>query len=155
MSSFNSTQVLAHVSNASVEVAPSTRVGLFIFPFPEAGPQDPQYVRAGNRAAQQGAVADGAEWVLYTHSVMSYRIWMSDGFLPVGGASLIVEIGDDSVAGVPVMGDWAVFHLVPGLRMVNWASGIELPGLFARFSIRTASHVDEVSVNGSIILRGL
>ena len=154
MSSFNSTAVFAPVSSAFVEVAPATQVGLFSFIF-DPGPQDPIYIRPGNVAQQDYANADGSEWLLYTRSVLYYQIQVDDVEAPFAGASLVVGIGNQSFAGVPFIIDWRPFHLVPGVQIWSSMEGLELPGLMARFTIRTANPTNVVAVNGSIIVRGL
>lgn len=154
MSSFESSLVFSPVSNAFVEVAPATLAGLFEYAF-QVGPQDPIYIRPGNWEQQDLHNADGAEWLLYTRSVLYYQIEIGDIGEPLGGASLIIEIGNDSVGGVPAMREWRVFHLVPGTQIFSSMAGLELPGLMARFSIRTASAVAVVTAHGSIIVRGV
>ncbi len=154
MSSFESTFVFAPVSSAFVEMVPAALVGLFIYDF-AAGPQDPIYIRPGNLGQQDFLNADGAEWLLYSRSVLYYQIEVGDIGEPLGGASLIVEIGNQTAAGVPAMREWRVFHLVPGIQIWSCMAGIELPGLMARFTIRTASAALGIAVNGSIIVRGV
>ena len=154
MSSFDSIAVFAPVSNAFVEVAPATLVGLFSYSFAPA-PQDPIYIRPGHVLQQNYAAAHGAEWLLYTRSVLSYYIQVRDQEGVASGASLIVEIGGMGLAAIPDLFEWRVFHLVPGNQIWSSMEGFELPGLMARFAIRTANASGPVGVQGSIIIRGL
>jgi hypothetical protein len=158
MAGFLSTREYAPVPSAFVEVAPNTLVGIFSYVFSFGS--DPIYIRPGSVAHQDYPNIDGAEWLLYSRSIMSYRIQVSnemhEGF-SVGGASLVVELGDIEVLGVADMHEWAVFHLADGFWLQSSGSGIELPGLMARFKIQTASvtPAEAVTVKGSIIVRGL
>lgn len=141
------------VPSAFTEIAPSTLVGLFDYAFPES-PADAIYIRPGPATQQDYLVEDGSEWLLYTRSVMSYRIELDNHYLtPGGGASLIVELGDIEFGAVPVMIDSLVFHLTSGTERTSSVSGIELPGLVARFKIRTGNL--PVRVRGSIIVRAI
>lgn len=153
MSSFESSHVIAPVSSAFVEVAPAALVGLFDHHF-GAG-EGPIYIRPGHEGQQDYANADGAEWLLYTRSVLYYQIEVDDIGESGAGASLIVGIANQTLAGVPAVRDWAVFHLVPGLQIWSSMSGIELPGLMARFEIRTGTNLPGICVSGSILLRGM
>jgi hypothetical protein len=152
MAGFVGWNELAPVPNAFVEMAPATVIGLIDYTFPP-GLQDPIFIRPGNVAAQDYPTALGSEWLLYTRSVMSYNIEVIDTEGD-GGASLIVQVGDWEVLGVAVLYDCIPFHLISGDTVRSMNSGIELPGLFARFKIRTAN-MGGVSLKGSIILRGL
>lgn len=159
MATVRTSQRFAPVPNAFVEVAPATLIGLFSYTF-GVGPQAPIYIRPGPLTQQDYLNIDGAEWLLYTRSVMSYRIEVvreHEGGFSIGGASLVVGIGDMEYLGLPQIRDWAPFHLMSGNNLTSSASGIELPGLLARFIIRTASitPAEAVTVRGSIIVRGI
>ena len=144
-----------HVSNAFVEIAPNTLVGTFIYFFTEEN-QGPIYIRPGQVNQQDVLNPIGAEWLLYSRSVLSYRIGVEDSFdLGAGGASLVVELGDAETGGVPDLRDWAPFHLASGDVLQSSASGIELPGLMARFRIRPGVPDYLMVVRGSIIVRGI
>lgn len=145
----------SHVSNAFVEIAPNTLVGTFYYVFTEEN-QGPIYIRPGPLNTQDVLDPLGAEWLLYSRSVLSYRIEVEDDFdLGPGGASLVVELGDDETAGVPDLRDWAPFHLAAGDILQSSGSGIELPGLIARFRIRPGVPDYLMIVRGSIIVRGI
>lgn len=152
MSTYRSRTHFSHVPNAFVEAAPATLVGVFYYAF-DGDNQDPIYVRPGAQDQQDLLDPDGAEWLLYTRSVMSYRININSLENPDGGASLVVELGDTEAGAVAVMRDCLVFHLVDGLDLSSSSSGIELPALMARFRIMTANPDDVLLVGGSIIVR--
>ncbi len=154
MSSFDSVAVFAPVSGSFVEVAPATLVGLFDSTFAEA-PDNPIYIRPGHVLQQNYNAALGAEWLLYTRSVLSYHIEVRDTAGVPSGASLIVEIGEIGLPTIPDMRQWRVFHLVPGNWLSSSMEGLELPGLMARFSIRSSNVAGAVRIRGSIILRGI
>jgi len=159
MATFTTVRKYAPVPSAFVEVSPNTLVGLFAYEF-SAGPQDPIYIRPGPHTDQDFPNSHGAEWLLYSRSIMSYRIEVSNeahGGFSVGGASLIVQLGDWEFLGVATLNDWAPFHLADGFWLQSSGSGIELPGLMARFKIQTASltPAEAVTVRGCIIVRGV
>jgi len=159
MTSIRTSHEFAPVPNAFVEVAPATMIGLFSYTF-GVGPQDPIYIRPGQLNQQDYLNVDGAEWLLYTRSVMSYRIEVlreHAGGFSIGGASLVVGLGDLELIGLPQIRDWAPFHLMSGNNLISSVSAVELPGLLARFIIRTASitPAEAVTVRGSIIVRGV
>lgn len=154
MSTFRTSKEYAPVPNAFVEVAPATLVGIFSCGF-AAGPDDEQYIRPGGTAQQDYPNVDGAEWLLYTRSVLSYRIDVHSQLVARGGASLIVDLGDGELLGAPLITAWKVFHLVEGDGITSSDYGIELPGLLARFRIQTASPNAGQVVSGSIIVRGI
>lgn len=154
MSTFQTARRYAPVPSAFVEVAPATLVGIFSFGF-EIGPQDPIYVRPGSTLQQDYLNVDGSEWLLYTRSVLSYRIEVHSEMVARGGASLIIDLGDGELLGAPVLTAWKPIHLVEGDGIVSSDYGIELPGLLARFRIQTASLNAGQTVSGSIIVRGV
>jgi len=144
------------VPNAFVEVAPATLIGLFEYTF-EVAPQESIYIRPGQVTQQDYLNGDGAEWLLYTRSVMSFRIEVQNGAAAIGGASLVVDLGDRELGGVPLMRQWRPFHLASGNMIQTSLSNIELPGLVARFRIQTGSDTPGAAnmVAGSIIVRGV
>jgi hypothetical protein len=154
MSTFRTAREYAPVANAFVEVTPSTIVGIFSCGF-AAGPDDQQYIRPGGTAQQDYLNADGAEWLLYTRSVLSYRIEVHSQLVARGGASLIIDLGDGELMGAPVLTAWKPIHLMEGDGIISSDYGIELPGLLARFRIQTASPNAGQVVSGSIIVRGI
>ncbi len=140
----------APVPNAFVETAPTAMIGQFSHTFGDVPPEPPIYIRPGQQSQQDLLNDDGAEWVLYTRSVMSYSIRWGAVIGAISGAALIVEQGSLDFAGVPQMRDTLVFHLVAEDEYRNHDSGIELDGIFARFKILTALSCE---VAGSIIVR--
>ena len=156
MTSIRTSHAFAPVPNSFVEVAPATLIGLFEYNFGVA-PQPSIYIRPGQLNQQDYLDSDGSEWLLYTRSVMSFRVGVGGNNLPIGGASLIVETGDVELAGVPQMRQWVPFHFGSGSGFQTSLSNIEMPGLLARFVIQTASDTPSsgVLVTGSIIVRGM
>jgi len=156
MSTIRTSRDFVPVANAFVEIAPATLMGFFEYTF-GVGPEPSIYIRPGQVTQQDYLNADGAEWLLYTRSVMSFRIEVQNGGAAIGGASLIVELGDRELAGAPLMRAWRPFHLASGNMIQTSLSNIELPGLVARFRIQTGTSTPAVGqlVAGSIIVRGL
>jgi len=154
MATIRTSQDFVPVPNAFVEVAPATLVGIFNCTF-AAGPDDVQYIRPGGTTQQDYLNVDGAEWLLYTRSVLSYRIEVHSQLVARGGASLIIDLGDGELIGAPVLTAWKPIHLVEGDGITSSDYGIELPGLLARFRIQTASPNAGQVVSGSIIVRGI
>ncbi len=144
-------QTWASVPSAFTEVTPATLVGQFVYQFPAGCPQEPIYIRPGEHDQQDYLNDDGAEWLLYTRSVMSYFIEWFDMGAAIGGASLIVESMAVEIT-EPI--DVLPFHIVSGDQMVSHRSGIELPGLIARFKIQTASQA-LCTVKGVIMLKAV
>lgn len=151
MSTILINQTWASVPSAFTEVAPATLVGQFVHQFEAAAPQEPIYIRPGELDQQDLLNPDGCEWLLYTRSVMSFFIEWYDMGAATGGASLIVESMAVEIA-EPI--DVLPFHIASGDQMVSHGSGIELPGLIARFKIQTASDA-LCTVKGVILMRGL
>jgi len=151
MSTILINQTWASVPSAFAEIAPATLVGQFVHQFGAGGPQEAIYIRPGELDQQDLLNGDGAEWLLYTRSVMSYFIEWFDLATAVGGASLIVESMAVEIA-EPI--DVLPLHIVGGDQMVSHASGIELPGLIARFKIQTASQT-ACTVKGVIVMRAV
>jgi hypothetical protein len=133
-------------------------VGQFECTFVGPGPQAGRWIRPGQTTQQDYLDINGAEWILYSRSVMSYSIaWRSDQFAE-GGASLEVELGStEGAAGAPIVTDTMAFHLVGEHDMVSHQSDIPLPGLMARFQVRTCNNIvgEDCIVFGSIIVRAL
>ncbi len=154
MSTVRTARDFVPVPSSFVEVAPATLAGIFSCSFGIA-PQGAQYIRPGASAQQDLLNPDGAEWVLYTRSVLSYRIEVHSMLAARGGASLIIDLGDGLLVGAPLQTAWKTFHLVEGDGIISSGSGIELPGLLARFRIQTASPNAGQIVSGSIIMRGV
>lgn len=157
MTGIRISRVWAPVPSAFVEFAPATMIGQFAHTFVDVGPQAPIYIRPGQQTQQDLLNIDGAEWVLYTRSVMSYAIEWDQVIEAVSGASLIVELGSLDAAGVPQMRDTMIFHLIGEDEYRNHGSGIELPGIFARFKILTSNTAAglDCAVAGSIIVRAV
>lgn len=138
----NVTRGFAPLGVPLVEIAPATLVGLFRW---SMSPGLQQYL-------QPGHAHDGEQvWMLYTRSVMSASI-TCDG---AEGATLIIEIGSDPAPGdsSPVMQDWLPV-CIPGSGLPMIITGLELPGLVARFRLESAGAGFPV-VHGSIIVRGV
>lgn len=159
MSEIRTNDVWAPVPNAFVEFAPSTLIGQFIYQFPELGPLQMIYIRPGQQQQQEYLNMHGADWLLYTRSVMSYHIeWFELMGDSVGGASLIVEFGAVEDAGALQTYDSLVFHIVAGDGMVSHKSGIELPCLQAKIRIVSANDTGAPpgpTVRGTIIMRAV
>ncbi len=145
------------VPNAMTEIAPATMIGQFQQTFVGPAPMQGAYIRPGQQAHQDYLNIDGAEWVLYTRSVMSYAIgWRTEAGAE-GGACLGVELGSLEAAGNPIVRDAMIFHLVGEHDAVSHQSNIELPGVLARFTVFTNNTVigGECTVFGSIIVRAI
>lgn len=157
MASFRTVGVFAPVPNAFTEITPNTLIGVFSHTF-GVGPQNPIYIRPGHHAQQDYVNIVGSEWLLYTRSVLSYRIVVSNAEMGTwGGCSLVVQLADYELGGVFDFIDLMPFHLMSGAHLPSSNSGIELPGLVARLKI-TKGDTDPVagtSVRGVITIRGL
>ena len=131
-----------------VEMQPATLVGTFRKTF-AAAPTDEQYIAPGHFTV---CTALTSLWMLYTRNVM-YAVITNDGS---DGGSLVIETGSDNLSAVnvdPVMHDWIPIYLPPGgLPMV--ITGLELPGLIARFRLATSSDFTTV-IHGSIIMKAV
>lgn len=131
-----------------VEVQPATLVATFRKTF-AAAPTDSQYIAPGHFTV---CTALTSLWMLYTRNVM-YAVITNDG--DVGG-SLIIETGSDNLDLVnvdPVMHDWIPIYIPRG-RLPMVITGLELPGLIARFRLQTSSSGVAV-FHGSIIMKAV
>lgn len=135
------------------EITPSTLLAKFDLTFASA-PVAPQYVQAGHDEF-------GTEpWVLHTRYVMDAWLTATNA-LGVGtddGATLIIEVGADPVPigfTPPLTIPWIPIY-IPGGGMTTVITGLEIPGLVARFRFVSA-HVGALdnSVNGTILLRAI
>jgi len=159
MAGFRTSGVFAPVPSTFTEVAPATLVGLFRHTF-GSGQSDPIYIRPGHEGQQDYGPLAGisAQWLLYTRSVLSYRIFVNDtGVATAGGCSLTVELGDYELAGVMGWFPLMPFHLASGDGRQSCNSGIELCGLVARFRIAKGNEdaVSGTGVSGVIMLRAV
>jgi len=131
-----------------VEMQPATMVATFRKTF-QAAPTDSQYIAPGHFTV---CTILTSLWMLYTRNVM-YAVITNDG---ADGASLVVETGSDNLDVVnvdPVMHDWIPIYL-PCSRLPTVITGLELPGLIARFRLQTSSPGVTV-IHGSIIMKAV
>lgn len=131
-----------------VEIQPATLVATFRKTF-AAAPTESQYIAPGHFTVCNALTS---LWLLYTRNVM-YAVITNDGS---DGASLIIETGSDNLDLVnvdPVMHDWIPIYLPCG-RLPMVITGLELPGLIARFRLQTSSDFTTV-IHGSIIMRAV
>lgn len=157
MSGIRTNNTWAPVPSAVTEIAPVTMIGQFSHSFDGAGPMAQAYIRPGNQAQQDYPNIDGAEWVLYTRSIMSYAISWRPTNGALGGATLVVQIGSLELAGNPIVHSIMPFHIVGENDALSCQSNIELPGVLARFAVFTNNVVvgGECTVFGSIVVRAI
>lgn len=158
MSGIRVNNVWAPVPSATIEVTPTTLIGQFVYAFPAIGPLPPIYIRPGQQGQQDYANIDGAEWLLYGRSVMSYDIEWFDVGAATNGMSMIVAMGSVEFGGVPNLVDCFPFHITACSGMACRGSGIVLSGLLATFRIQTSNNnVGSVPshVQGTIIVRAM
>lgn len=131
-----------------VEMQPATMVGTFRKTF-AAAPTDAQYIAPGHFTV---CTILTSLWLLYTRNVM-YAVITNDG---AEGGQLVIETGSDNLDAVnvdPVMHDWIPIYL-PCSRLPMVITGLELPGLIARFRLQTSSPAQAV-FHGSIIMKAV
>ncbi len=132
-----------------VEIQPATLVATFRKTF-AAAPTDSQYIAPGHFTVCSALTS---LWMLYTRNVM-YAVITCDG---AGGASLVIETGSDNLDAVnvgPVMHDWIPIY-IPGSGLPMVITGLELPGLIARFRLVSSHEPFQMVVHGSIIMRAV